>query len=47
MNRAELVLEIKRVEGAIKRTKSKYCNRDFAKYLKRLRKELLDYDRYH
>lgn len=43
--RAEHVAEIKRVEAALKKTTSPHLKRDYGKHLKRLWRELRDYDR--
>lgn len=37
--RAELWREIERVEGALQKTKSEHLQRDYMKYLKRLKRE--------
>lgn len=39
--RAELRQEIERVEGALQRTKSEHLQRDYMKYLKRLKREYM------
>lgn len=44
MDRAQLVFEIKRVEGALNKTQSRHLRIDYTKYLRRLRKELSYYD---
>lgn len=44
--RAAVVAEIERMEDAIRRTKSKYLVADYTRAVKRLKKELRDYDRF-
>lgn len=44
--RDKFVTEIHKYEIAIKSTKSVYLKRDYLKKLKRMRKELAEYDRY-
>lgn len=44
--RAVVVAEIERMEDAIRRTKSKYLMVDYTRAVKRLKKELRDYDRF-
>lgn len=46
MTRQQVVDNIKDVERAILWTNSPYCRRDLFKYLKRLKRELRDYDRF-
>ena len=42
--RAVVVAEIERMENAMRRTQSKYLVADYNKAVKRLRRELADYD---
>ena len=44
--RDEYVAEILRLEGAIRKARSDYLRRDYGKAVRRMRKELRDYDRY-
>lgn len=44
--RDEYVAEIQRLEGAIRETRSDCLKRDYGKAVRRMRKELRDYDRY-
>ena len=44
--RAAVVAEIERMEDAIRRTNSKYLVADYKKSVKRLRRELADYDKF-
>ena len=41
------IAEMNRLEDAISRTKSYKLKRDYTKTLNRMRKELIQYDRYH
>lgn len=44
--RDNYVAEIQRLEGAIRETRSGYLRRDYSKAVRRMRKELRDYDRF-
>lgn len=44
--RAVVVAEIERIEDAMRRTNSKYLVADYKKSMKRLRRELADYDKF-
>lgn len=45
MNRGEIIKEIERVEAAIYKTQSYKLRNDYGKYLRRLKRELRNYDR--
>lgn len=44
--REEYVAEIRRMEAAVEQTKSEYLKRDYGKAIKRMKKELAEYDKY-
>ena len=44
--REKHVAEMKRLKTAIEKTDSEYLKRDYGKALKRMQRELRDYDRY-
>ena len=44
--RKNRVAEIERLKAAIAKTNSEYLKRDYGKALKRMQRELSDYDRY-
>ena len=44
--REKHVAEMKRLKTAIAKTKSEYLKRDYSKALKRMERELKEYDRY-
>ena len=44
--RKNRVAEIERLKAAIAKTNSEYLKRDYGKALKRMQRELRDYDRY-
>lgn len=46
MTRVEMVAEIERVQAALEKTTSRKLTRDYNKHLKRMRRELADYDRF-
>lgn len=46
MSREQLVLQIEDTKQAIKRTQSIRCKNDLSKHLKRMLRELRDYDRF-
>lgn len=46
MTRAEMVLEIERVKTALEKTDSRTLKRDYGKYLRRLEREVRDYDKF-
>lgn len=46
MQRDEYAAEIERLEAAIVKTKSEKLRTDYRKAVRRMRKELRDYDRY-
>lgn len=45
-NREQLVQEIERVKNALGKTKSVYLKREYTRHLRRMQKELRDYDRF-
>lgn len=45
MTRADLIHEIERVEDALRKTTSRKLRSDYGKHLKRLYRDLRDYDR--
>lgn len=47
IQRAEFVSEINRYRQAISQTNSKYLKRDYLKKIKKMEKDLAEYDRYH
>jgi len=44
--REKFVAEIKRLEDAVQKTKSKYLKADYGKRIRRVKKELREYDAY-
>ena len=44
--REKFVAEIERLEEAIEKTDSKYLKRDYTKAVKRMKRELEDYDKF-
>ena len=45
--RAEFVAEMKRIQEAMRKTKSQYLRRDYRIALKEMQKDLADYDAFH
>ena len=46
-SRDAFVLEIERIEKALTKTKSAYLKKDYAKAIRRMRRELDEYDKFH
>lgn len=44
--REKFVDEMKRIEEALKKTKSKYLKKDYSKALRDMKRELRDYDKF-
>lgn len=44
--REKFIAEIKRLEDAVQKTKSKYLKADYGKRIRRMKKELREYDAY-
>ena len=44
--REKHVAEIERLKAAMEKTDSEYLKRDYGRALKRMQRELIDYDRY-
>lgn len=45
-NRGQLVQEIERVERALRKTRSPHLKQQYTRHLKRMQRELDDYDRF-
>ena len=44
--REKFINEIKRIEEALKKTKSKYLQKDYSKALRNMKHELKEYDKF-
>lgn len=44
--REKFIAEIKRLEDAVQKTKSKYLKADYGKRIRRMKRELREYDAY-
>ena len=42
-----MIMEIRRLKAAVRETDSKYLKIDYSKRIKRMKKELAEYDYYH
>ena len=47
MQREIFLEKTRQTEEAMQKTKSKYCRKDLAKSLRRMKRALREYDRYH